>query len=226
MEKDFNTQSSKLNHNMKHILSVIVSLLFALQVTAAVSGKVTVEWQRSSDDVGDITYRVYRGTSSGVYEEQFNVGTNTTYTFLDLVPGVTYYFAATAIRDDLESILSNEASHQSPLGQPVTSMVGVTFRRDATNVVIAWTPNPTNQIVSQYEIEYKPTNAVSYASSLAVAPPVTIPVDSTSTYNFRIRAIGSSGVGPWLERIIPVLPGPPRVLLVKVNGDIQYIYSR
>lgn len=210
---------------MKTISLAVSFLLSVLSTSAAVSGKVTLEWQRSPEDAGDITYRIYRGTSSGVYAEQFNAGTNTTYTFTDLVPGVPYFFAATALRDDLESTLSNEATYTSPLGQTVTAVVDLTLRRDANTVVLSWAANPTNQLVFQYEIAYKPTNSADYASVIAAASPATVPVDSSSTYNFRIRAIGSAGVGPWLERIVPVLPGPPRFVLVKANGSVQFVYT-
>lgn len=210
---------------MKHIILALSVVLFAFTAQAAVSARVGLEWQRSSDDAGDIIYRVYRGNSGSIYTEQFDAAKGTNYWFDDITPGIPYFFTVTALRDGLESLPADEVTYTAPTGQPVTQVVNATFRRDATTVLAEWTANPANQLVFQYEVAFKPTNAVDYASVMVTTTSASIPVDGTSVYNFRVRAMGPAGVGPWLERIVPVLPGPPLFLLVKANGGVQYVYK-
>lgn len=200
-------------------------LSFSFQAFPAVSARVGLEWQRSSGDAGDITYRVYRGTEAGAYTEQFDAAKGTNYWFNDIAPGVPYFFTVTALRDGLESLPSDEVSYNAPTGQPVTVVVNAAFRRDANNVLVTWTANPTNQLVFQYEVAYKPQSATDYASVMVTGITATIPVDGASVYNFRVRAIGPAGAGPWFERLVPALPGPPLFLLVKANGGVQYVYT-
>lgn len=200
-------------------------LAFAFQAFPAVSARVGLEWTYSVGDTGDHTYRVYRGLASGTPTEIFNAGSTNVFWMDDIVPGTPYFFTVTAIRDGLESLPSNEVTHTAPIGQAVTAVVNAAFRRDSNNVLVTWTSNPTNQLVFQYEVAYKPQSATDYASVMVATTSATIPVDGSSVYNFRVRAIGPSGVGPWFDRIVPALPGPPLFLLVKANGGVQYVYT-
>lgn len=199
-------------------------LAFAFQAFPAVSARVGLQWDPSLD-AGDITYRVYRWTDNPLVTENFSAGNLTEYWFEDIVPGVQYSFVVTAVRDGVESLPSNQVNHTAPTGQSVTVVVGAAFRRDANNVLVTWTANPTNQLVFQYEVAYKPQSATDYASVMVTTTSATIPVDGASVYNFRVRAIGPAGVGPWFDRIVPALPGPPLFLLVKANGGVQYVYT-
>ena len=210
---------------MKYIILLIGLVLSVLSTKAAVSARVELIWNRTPDDAGDVIYRIYRGSSSGNYTEHFEAGSGTNYVFNDITPGVPYYFVATAFRDALESLPSDELVHTVPIGLPATLVANVTMRRDTNSVTVAWNANPADQLVFQYEIQFKPTNSLDYASVMTASLSATIQTDATSTYNFRIRAISPSGPGPWLDRIVPVLPGAPRYLLVKNNGAVQYVYT-
>ena len=56
-------------------------------------------------------YKVYVGTSSGVYSSSVNVGNVTTYAVTNLGIGTTYYFAVSAFNSSgIESGFSNEVS--------------------------------------------------------------------------------------------------------------------
>lgn len=210
---------------MKFIILLIGLVLSVIPTRAAVSARVGLEWSYSVGDTGDHTYRVYRGIESGVPTESFDVGNTNKFWMSDLVPGTPYFFAVTAVRDGLESLPSNEVTYTAPVGQPVGYVINATFRRDAANVLVTWTANPTNQLVFQYEVAYKPQSSTNYTSVMVPSNSATVPVDATSTYDFRVRAIGAAGVGPWFERMVPALPGPPVFLLVKANGGIQYVYT-
>jgi len=64
-------------------------------VHAATTNSVTLQWAANSES--DLAgYKVYQGTSTGVYDQSIEVGNVTTYTKSNLQAGLTYYFALTA----------------------------------------------------------------------------------------------------------------------------------
>lgn len=79
---------------------------------------VELEWTRNKDS-NVIAYIIYRGTTSGDYEAQFNAGNNES-AWIPVLPGTRHYFAAKAInRDGYESDeFSNEVTYDAPLSQP------------------------------------------------------------------------------------------------------------
>lgn len=66
-----------------------------LQGTLTYAGRATIQWNANveSDLAG---YRVYRGTTSGVYTQMQDVGNVTSYQWNGLTPGQTHYFVVTA----------------------------------------------------------------------------------------------------------------------------------
>ena len=64
-------------------------------------GTLTVQWSASTDEVSGIdTYRIYFGTSSGVYddpESPLDAGNSTSMVVSGLESGVTYYFVVAAV---------------------------------------------------------------------------------------------------------------------------------
>ena len=110
-------------------LSIIFFILIISCYASAVSaGTVTLAWDapntnkdgsRLTDLVG---YRVYYGTSSHHYFQNFgegiNIGNVTTYTVTNLTDGTTYYFSTTAYSaSGHESDYSNEVSTTIPSRQ-------------------------------------------------------------------------------------------------------------
>jgi hypothetical protein len=79
---------------------------------------VALAWDAStaSDIAG---YRLYAGTTSGVYTQQIDVGNNTSTSVSDLVDGTTYFFAITDYTTSgVESARSNEVSYTAPIATP------------------------------------------------------------------------------------------------------------
>lgn len=72
---------------------------------------VGLAWEHSPELEAIATYRIYYGIASGSYPWHTNAGLETNLTVAGLVPGHTYYFAATAIgTNQMESEFSNEIS--------------------------------------------------------------------------------------------------------------------
>lgn len=92
------------------------ALMLSLQLPTHADESVTLAWNPSvSLDVAG--YMIYYGTASHVYTSvQLAPGNATRVTIAGLVPGTTYYFAATTV-DVLgnESGFSNEASYTMPV---------------------------------------------------------------------------------------------------------------
>lgn len=92
---------------MKRLVLACALILFALPLMAA---DVTLAWDAPSGPVPD-GYRIYFGTASGTYGAPVDVGNVTQYTVTGLLPGNTYYFAATCYKTGYaDSGYSNEAS--------------------------------------------------------------------------------------------------------------------
>lgn len=127
---------------------------WALTLPAS-AGQVILSWDppTTNADGSPLTdldgYRVYYGTSSGVYDTTLDVGSVITSTVSNLTDGVIYYFAVTAY--DLsgnESDFSNEVS-KSILGTPPGNID--TFTPESANRVdgydlisleVAWGSTP------------------------------------------------------------------------------------
>jgi hypothetical protein len=87
-------------------------LCWASQLHAAQN--VTLKWDPNpAPNVAG--YRLYYGTSSGVYTQEINVGNMTATLVSNLREGRTYFFAVTAYNTAAESLPSNEVSYTIPV---------------------------------------------------------------------------------------------------------------
>ena len=79
--------------------------------TIVVAGQVTLMWDPNSES--DLAgYRIYYGIVSRSYDNAIDVGNTETCIVTGLIPGATYYFAATAYNtSELESDYSNEIEY-------------------------------------------------------------------------------------------------------------------
>jgi hypothetical protein len=122
-------------------LAVAVGLLSLVQagsaraVTLPVTS-VTLSWDASTT-TNVTAYKIYYGTSCGNYTQVVTADAGTQVTISGLVPGTTYYFAATAADSvGLESDYSNEASFIVPVVLPELGLL-----RSGTASTLQW---PTN----------------------------------------------------------------------------------
>ena len=90
-------------------------------------------------------YRIYYGVASRSYTNTVTVGNQFTCTVSNLLPGVTYYFAATAYDGSgLESDFSNEVSYLVPstlIKGPPTLLLFQTSTNDGA-VLLLEDPGP------------------------------------------------------------------------------------
>ena len=101
--------------NPRRFLKISVQLAAVLLplawATLSYSAQVTLAWNANKEP--DLAgYRIYYGTSSGVYPFEVDLGKNTGCSISSLQEGTTYFFAATAYdTDGNESEFSVELSH-------------------------------------------------------------------------------------------------------------------
>jgi hypothetical protein len=83
--------------------------------TVIESQQVTIMWNPNTEPDLD-GYKIYYGDTSGSYPNVIDVGNTETYIVTGLLPGETYYFAATAYNTlGLESDLSDELVYTVPI---------------------------------------------------------------------------------------------------------------
>ncbi len=96
-------------------------MLAIIPFSSAMAGQITLAWD-PSPETNVVAYRIYYGVAARTYTNTIQVGKVTTATVSNLVAGVPYFFAATAVDDvGLESDYSDEVSGTIPLpNQPPT----------------------------------------------------------------------------------------------------------
>jgi hypothetical protein len=92
----------------KKLLSLAALALITLAIRAA---NLTLVWDPSPDDAGTnyVRYAVYQATGTNAFTNVVNVGTNRTYTFTNITPGL-YRFYVTA-----QDIWTNESGPSNTL---------------------------------------------------------------------------------------------------------------
>ena len=86
----------------------VYALVLTIFCPPSYSGEVTLAWDASSDATV-VGYKIYRGTSTGIYDDDEDVGDATTAVITGLESGKDYYFSATAYNSNKdESNFCNE----------------------------------------------------------------------------------------------------------------------
>jgi Fibronectin type III domain len=138
---------------MRSLLQIIISISLVLvtcwppEVRAAQS--VTLAWDPNLDPT-IAGYRLYYGTSSGVYTQQIEVGNTTATLVSNLADGQTYFFAVTAYNAaGAESTPSNEVSYTAPgsvaLSIGVAAVAASMSAKAAPAPALARTPIPRRE---------------------------------------------------------------------------------
>jgi hypothetical protein len=135
----------KIRYKIKCVLSVVFLLGSAMcfipsQAWGQIS--ITLGWQASSDPT-IAGYNVYYGTVSQQYTNEIPVGDANSVTINGLVPGVTYYFAATSYNSqNQQSAFTPEISYTVPqqvVSQPpiLTGMLSTNAAMEGQNLIFA-----------------------------------------------------------------------------------------
>ena len=195
-------------------LTLIASLTAVIPTHTAIGADVTLAWD--PDLSADITgYRLYLGTTSGVYIQSSDVGIVTSTMVSNLIVGTTYYFVVTAYNSSgLESPPSNEVSF-TPTSTPTPD------------------PSPTPETGPAQMLT--PVPGVSLSSDT-----VTFNWTSGSATNYRLLVGSSPGMGDYyssgilstLSCLATNLPTDGRGIYVTLGSELngswtfnQYTYN-
>jgi hypothetical protein len=143
--------------------SLLIGLMVAIYpFSSFAQANVALAWSPSTDPQV-AGFNIYYGRISGVYTNKISVGAATSLTVSNLVPGATYYFAATTYNAaGAESAFSSEVSYTVPI-QPspaaqlvvtpakqlvltLTGPVGSNYVIQASTDLVHWMPFSTNTI--------------------------------------------------------------------------------
>ncbi len=184
-------------------------------------GQVTLNWSSVLDAT---SYKVYQGTSPGIYDAAPVATVNgTTTTLTGLTNGTTYYFTVRSSNEHGDSSASNEVSAKPQIAPP-TAPTGLTATAGNGQVTLSW--NSVSGAVT-YDV-YKGTTLGSYESiPVATVSGATYSYTETGltngmTYFFVVKASNSGGNSDNSNEAsatpqVPV-PGVP-VLVPATAGD-------
>ena len=109
----------------KSLVALYFILCSGINQNITIAGELMLTWDppTSNEDGSPLTdlagYKLYYGTSSGVYGTNLDIGNGITYKMSNLEDGIIYYFAVTAYdTGGNESNFSNEVS-KTILGTPL-----------------------------------------------------------------------------------------------------------
>ena len=141
-------------------MKTVVGILSFCFAVAASAGNLYLAWDPSPSS-GVTGYALYVGTTSGAYQQRFDVGTQTSATVSNLSPGLKYYVTVRAYdAANVESPSANEVSYVIPGAmnlsmQPAAgvqlnfvSEPGKTYLLQATTDLKNWTTLQTVQSVT------------------------------------------------------------------------------
>ena len=105
-------------------------------------GAIDLTWNASIDNVGVTSYRLYRGTSPGVYGAPITLFSLTNYTDNTVVSGTHYYYAVSAVdAAGNASALSAESSAIAVDDLPPAVPTGLAAVGGTGQVALTWTAN-------------------------------------------------------------------------------------
>jgi Fibronectin type III domain len=162
-------------------LFLCVACGMLVELPAVASSELTIEWN-PSPDTNAVGYKVYYGTVSHNYTNVIVVGNTTNAVISGIIPGTTYYFAATTyIASGAESAYSAEISYTAPLENTLNSAIystsqfsfavnginGSEYVVEASTNLVNWVPLETNTI----PFTFVDTNAPQFARRFYQALP-------------------------------------------------------
>ena len=198
----------------------------ALTVTAG-DGQLVVSWQAASGNGAPIDdYELQYRPEGGSWRGRFVDARSTGATITGLDNGTTYEVRVRAVN-------SVGAGDWSPIGRgtPVAAAsapTALTVTAGDEQLVVNWqAPADDGAAIESYEVEHRREGG-SWERQTSTATTVTITgLDNGTTYEVRVRAVNSVGVGDWspIGRGTPVAAASAPTALTVTAGDGQLVVS-
>src|SRR5438876_8767996 len=137
----------RLGRFVRLVSPCILALTWLISITRVVAGNVTLAWDADPNVVG---YRLYSGTTSGVYTQTTEVGNALAVSVSNLANGNTYFFVVTAYNAAaVESAPSNQVSYiaststPTPTPSPTPTSTPTPTPTPTPSPTLTPTPSPT-----------------------------------------------------------------------------------
>src|SRR5258707_15670013 len=122
----YSSRSGRLVVITRNIIALFICCTYGAQIMA---DSVTLTWDPYS--IPNLAgYRLYSGTTPGVFTQRIEVGNSTTISVSDLTEGQTYFFAVTAYNTSGAESPPSNISYTVPL--PITAAASVQASAAAT----------------------------------------------------------------------------------------------
>jgi hypothetical protein len=192
--------------NKKIIITIALLMIISYGV---LSSDLKLQWIHGGTTNTVSGYKISYGLSSRNYSNYITTGYVTNTTITNLPSNVPLFFSGTTLGfNDLETDFGNEIqtimSETNKLPSAVKKFVVQKY-----DVWFTWTPNPTNELVTGYRIEYKKFPVVTnwtfitfVNSSTNIA--IVKGIQMGYIYNFRAFAVNTFGIGTNLSNIIQI----------------------
>lgn len=188
-----------------------------LAVTPVADTRLELSWvDNSSDETG---FRIDRKVDDGSFAPLRTLPANLTfYRDTGLEPDTTYTYRVVAVKDDLESGPSNEASWDVQLLPPAAPARFTAEPVSWTSILLTWERADYNG--KGFELE---RNAGNGWESLAMLDDITrdrftdSPLPEDTSFSYRIRAYNDQGPSEWVE--VPEVRTPVNDLGVAYGAD-------
>ena len=208
--------------SVKSVLTALLAVSGVLVLSAgpALAGTATVAWDPVSD--ADLAgYRIYYGTSSGVYPNVVDVGKVTTHTFTNLTDCTLYYFAAKAYdtANNLSASYSNEISGYARPTVGGVSPASAVQNTGNLNLIFTGTNFRSGATVA-FSGTGITVNSVSVSSCTTLTANVSVASTApTGARDVTVRnADQSAGTGTGLFTVNPADLTPPVISAVASSG--------
>ncbi|MBC8414601.1 hypothetical protein H8E50_13165 [bacterium] len=130
--------------------ALIIVLMMAVQANA---DQVNLSWEPPTDSTGVAGYKVYYGLDTESYIYSVDVANSLEYAAIDLLSGVTYYFAIVAYASDgSESSYSNEVSYVAQVSDNIAPVISNVMVSDQSGsyAIVSWTTDEPSTSLIEY----------------------------------------------------------------------------
>ncbi len=172
---------------------------------AAGDGQVVLSWTDPSDAaISGWQFRQRTPPGSGSWGSWTAIASSTaattSHTVTGLTNGTAYGFQVRAVDGTLEGAASSEATATPTAATLPAKPAGLTAAAGDAQVVLSWT-DPSNSSISEYEYQQRAGGGswggwTDFTSGAGTTTHTVAGLANGTDYDFRIRAVNSSGAGP------------------------------
>ena len=195
-----------MSHNLHRLVrmalfttGIAALALSAVQAASALSVNLAWDPNPAPDIAG---YRLYYGTASQTYTQQFDIGNSTAANVSGFLEGTVYFFATTSYNTlGIESMFSNEVAYTTPFQTP-TPTPGPTSTPVGISGTISYCSNPVFAPVPNVTLTLAGSGSASTLS------------DASGSYQFSSLVAGGSYIVGLTKSALP--PGSAGISTVDV----------